>query len=262
MPCHSPTKARVIFSLTRAVPSAAMEMVSLKSATRQLRTWAEAYSATMRRKNRTSSRRFVYAPRNIVRPSTLWRIQSCFDHRQLPSCAWPGRGKAPSPHELELHSDWFAIGGSRFEELLLLEAEHPGQNVGRERLNLGVQVAHDGVVVAARVLNCVLDRAERILELGEFLRGLELGIIFCHRKQTFEGAGQLILGGSLVDWAGGLHGHGAEFRDVLERTLFVGGVTFDGFDQIRNQVVAAFELNIDVGPGRFGAHAQLHQAVV
>src|SRR3982074_272698 len=42
MPCHSPTKARVIFSLTRAVPSGAMEMVSLKSVTRQLRTWAVA----------------------------------------------------------------------------------------------------------------------------------------------------------------------------------------------------------------------------
>jgi hypothetical protein len=26
--------------------------------------------------------------------------------------------------------------------------------------------------------------------------------------------------------------------------------------------MAAFELNIDVGPGRFGAHSQLHQAVV
>src|SRR5256886_17059789 len=42
MPCHSPTKAKVIFSLTRAVPSAAMEMVSLKSVTRPLRTCAEA----------------------------------------------------------------------------------------------------------------------------------------------------------------------------------------------------------------------------
>ena len=48
----------------------------------------------------------------------------------------------------------------------------------------------------------------------------------------------------------------------LERTLFVGGVALHGFDQIRNQVVAAFELNVDVGPGRVGAHAQLHQAVV
>ena len=41
---------------------------------------------------------------------------------------------------LELHRYGFAIGGSGFEELLLLEAEHPGQNVGRERLDLGVQI--------------------------------------------------------------------------------------------------------------------------
>jgi hypothetical protein len=48
----------------------------------------------------------------------------------------------------------------------------------------------------------------------------------------------------------------------LERAFFVGGVALHGFDQIWNQVVAAFELNIDVGPRRFRAHAQLHQAVV
>src|SRR6267378_3662687 len=74
------------------------------------------------------------------------------------------RGR-PSPHGhgLELYRDRFAIGGRSFEELLLLEAEHPGQNVGRERLNLGVQVAHNGVVVAAGVLNSVLDFTERIL---------------------------------------------------------------------------------------------------
>src|ERR1039458_2833119 len=59
MPCHSPTKTRVIFSLTKAVPSAAMEMVSLKSATRQLRGWAEAVAASARSKDRTSSRCFV-----------------------------------------------------------------------------------------------------------------------------------------------------------------------------------------------------------
>src|SRR4029077_19033333 len=99
-------------------------------------------------------------------------------------------------------------------------------------------------------------------QLREFLRGLELGIIFGHGKQAFKRAGQLILGGSLVGRARGLHGHGAEFGDVLERTFFVGGVAFHSFDQIWNQVVAAFELNVDVGPGRFGAHAQLYQAVV
>ena len=35
---------------------------------------------------------------------------------------------------LELHRDWLAIGGGGFEELLLLEAEHPGHHVARELL--------------------------------------------------------------------------------------------------------------------------------
>ena len=111
-------------------------------------------------------------------------------------------------------------------------------------------------------MNCVFDFVQRILQLGEFLRGLELRIVFRHRKQAFERAGQLILGGSLGDRAGGLHGHGAEFRDILERIFFVGGVAFYSFHQIWDQVVAAFELNVDVGPSGVGPHAQLHQAVV
>ena len=78
---------------------------------------------------------------------------------------WTGAGPVTTRSALELHRYWFAIGGSGFEELLLLEAEHPGQNVGWERLNLGVQVAHHGVVVAAGILNRVLDFVERILQL-------------------------------------------------------------------------------------------------
>src|SRR5260221_11607191 len=54
MPCHSPTKARVIFSLTRAVPLGAMEMVSLKSVTRQLRAWAAAGTSSSARNKKKS----------------------------------------------------------------------------------------------------------------------------------------------------------------------------------------------------------------
>src|SRR6202521_1755551 len=240
MPCHSPTKARVIFSLTRVVPSAAMEMVSLKSVTRQLRTWAVAgttSSAAIKSKSKSKSKGF-----------TTGDTGDTGEYREQTRTA-VSDGAIAGAACLEFHRYWFAIGGSGFEELFLLEAEHPGQNVGRERLNLGVQVANDGIVVAAGVLNGVLDFAERILQLREFLRRLELGIILGYGKQAFERAGQLILGGSLVGRAGGLHGHGAEFRDVFKRTFFVGGVAFHSFDQIWNQVVAAFELNVDVGPG-------------
>jgi hypothetical protein len=42
----------------------------------------------------------------------------------------------------------------------------------------------------------------------------------------------------------------------------VRGVTFHGLDQIGNKIVAALELDINVGPGGICAHAQLYQGVV
>ena len=42
----------------------------------------------------------------------------------------------------------------------------------------------------------------------------------------------------------------------------MGGVTFHGFDEIRNQVVASLELHINVGPGIVSANSQLDQVVV
>jgi hypothetical protein len=42
----------------------------------------------------------------------------------------------------------------------------------------------------------------------------------------------------------------------------VRGVAFDRFDQVGNQVVPAFELDIDIGPGVLTAHAQLDEAIV
>src|SRR5688572_11681362 len=53
------------------------------------------------------------------------------------------------------------------EELAGLEAEHPGDDVRGERLDLRVEVADDGVVVAARVLDRILDLGQRALERAE-----------------------------------------------------------------------------------------------
>src|SRR4029077_11869444 len=52
----------------------------------------------------------------------------------------------------------FALGsGGYFEEFARLEPKHACKNIGGELLNLGVQVADDRVVVAARVLNGIFD---------------------------------------------------------------------------------------------------------
>src|SRR3981081_2735185 len=116
---------------------------------------------------------------------------------------------------LELYRDWFAIGGSSFEELFLLEPEHPRENIRRERLNLGIEIADDGVVIAPRVLDGIFYLAERSLQLCALRRCLQLRIILRNRKQTLERTGQLVLRRSLIGRARSLHGHGAIFCDVF-----------------------------------------------
>src|SRR6266850_1688641 len=59
---------------------------------------------------------------------------------------------------VEAHLGRFAFGCSgHFEELARLEAEHVGKDVGRKLLNLGVEIAHHGVVVAPRILHGILN---------------------------------------------------------------------------------------------------------
>jgi hypothetical protein len=55
-------------------------------------------------------------------------------------------------------------GCGDFEELALLETQHAGKNVCGELKNLGIEVTNDGVVVAAGVLDGVLNLSERVLK--------------------------------------------------------------------------------------------------
>jgi len=64
---------------------------------------------------------------------------------------------------------------SEAEELAWLEPERSGDQVGGELLDLGVEVADHSVVIAARVLDVVLDLAEVPLQRKEALPGLEIG---------------------------------------------------------------------------------------
>src|ERR1700758_87070 len=62
--------------------------------------------------------------------------------------------KLPICSELNLHR--LAVGLGSLEELPWREVKHPGNNVRRKRLNLRIQVADYGVVIAPRVLNRIL----------------------------------------------------------------------------------------------------------
>src|SRR5690606_30503965 len=50
--------------------------------------------------------------------------------------------------------------------------------------------------------------------------------------------------------------------DRLQRSALMGSIAFDGFDQVGDQVVALFELDVDVGEGLVDALPHGNQAVV
>ena len=157
----------------------------------------------------------------------------------------------------------FALGGrGDFKEFTLLEAEHAREDVGGELQNLGVEVAHHSVVIASGVLDGVFDLGEGILQRSETLDGAELRIGFGKGKEAFERAGEHVFGCGLVGGASGGHGAIAGVDNSFESAFFMAGVAFDGFDEIGNQVVAALELNINVGPGVVALDFQADQAVV
>src|SRR5260370_38594900 len=88
----------------------------------------------------------------------------------------------------------FALGrGGNFEKLAGLEAEHPGKNIRGELLDFGVEVADNGVVIAARVLDGVLNLRQRILQRSETLDGAKLRISLCKCKEAFQRAGEHVL---------------------------------------------------------------------
>jgi hypothetical protein len=198
MPCHWPMKTRLMRSLTTADPSSPIKMASWKSAIRQL--WAKRGTVRVARQTRTrsldrkalafsrtaaqecsprrkpwiSSRRRS-SPVGAKEPFRIDNSWAAVSHRPF-APQWGSRGRRSRTHglrrglhslrrfavqkSLELHRHRLAIRGSDFEELALLEAEHSGENVRRERLNLRIQVAHHRVVVAARVLDRVFGLAE------------------------------------------------------------------------------------------------------
>jgi len=65
---------------------------------------------------------------------------------------------------LKLYSHVFAVGGRlHFKELPRVETKHSRDDVRGERLDAGIEVAHHGIVIAARVLDVVLNRVQRAL---------------------------------------------------------------------------------------------------
>ncbi len=143
-----------------------------------------------------------------------------------------------------------------------LEAEHVGDDVRGEDLLAHVEL-HDVVVVELPgVGDLALGPGQLLLEHEEVLVGLELGVALGHGEQGLQGAGQHVVGLALVLDGLGVDGRGPGLGHALENAALVLGVALDGLDQVGNEVVAAAELDVDLGPGVVAAVPQGDQTVV
>ena len=143
------------------------------------------------------------------------------------------------------------------EELRGREAEHPGEDDVREGLPRRV-VLHDRVVVGLPGEGyLVLGRGELLGELHHVLVGLQVRVLLRDDHEPAEGAREAALGGDqALDRArvgrvggGGLRGgvgDVARLGHVLEGLVLVLQVALGGLDQVRDQVVPALQLDVDL----------------
>src|SRR5262245_45953685 len=154
------------------------------------------------------------------------------------------------------------FGSVELEVRPLGEAEELRDLVGGEAVDRRVEIAHDGVVVAARALEGLLDRRQRSLQITEGLIRLEIGIGLGEREELPQRAGQLVLGLRARLRRLRRHRRAASADDLVERASLVRRVALDGLDQVGHQVGAALELHVDVRPRLLGPLAQPDEFVV
>src|SRR5579871_2183433 len=156
MPCHSPTKATEMRSVTTALPSCAISMLSWKSETRHDFAARGAAKTRMTASNsgkRSLHRRFArFLAGNVSTAEVTIML-------------------------LELHLNWLTVRVCGFEELALGEAEHSGNDIGWERLNFCIEIPNHRVVITPGVLNGILSLAKRSLQLRELFGSFQLRIV-------------------------------------------------------------------------------------
>ena len=130
-------------------------------------------------------------------------------------------------------------------------------------LDLGVEVADGGVVVAAGRGDPVLGRGQLGLQCHEVLVGLEVGVGLHDGEEPAERLAEHVLALGLLGrrLARGHRGR-ARRDDVLEGAALVGGVTLDRLDEVADEVVPTRQLDVDLPPGLLHEVAQLDEPVV
>ena len=100
------------------------------------------------------------------------------------------------------------------------------------------------------------------LQLLEVLGRPQLRVGLGDREQPAERRGEHVLGLRLLLHALRLLCRRPRLRDLVERPALVGGVALDRLHEVRDQVVAAPELDVDLRPGVLRSVPQPDEPVV
>ena len=123
-------------------------------------------------------------------------------------------------------------------------------------------VQHGVVVDLARDGDLLLGLGQLRLELLEVLGRTQLRVGLSDREQASDRSRQHVLGLRLLGDALRLLRRGPRLRDLVEGAALVGRVALHRLDEVRDQVVAPPQLDVDLGPAVLGAVAQPDEPVV
>jgi hypothetical protein len=95
---------------------------------------------------------------------------------------------------------------------------------------------------------------ELLLQLAEVRVRLQLRVVLADRQQPAQRLGDLVLRVGELTRLGDLQRLGTGLGDGLEGLALVAGVALDRVHQVGDEVVAALQLGVDLGPGLVDAH--------
>ena len=129
-------------------------------------------------------------------------------------------------------------------------------------LDASVVLLHRVVEEPARRRDLVFDVGQLGLKLLEVLVGLEVRIGLREREHLPERAGQHVLRCRLLRRTLGGDRGVPRLHHRFKRAALMGGISLYRLDQVRDQVVAAPQLHIDLGPCLVDAVTAPNEAVV
>ena len=147
------------------------------------------------------------------------------------------------------------------EERPRFEVPDPRNHTRRELLDQRVQTRHLVVVELPGVSDLRLGAGQFLLQRQEVLVGLEIGVVLGYGDQVTEPGGDGVFGLRLILHPLRAHRLSPSLGHVFEDLAFVRGVALHRFDEIRDQVVAATQLDVDLGPAIVDARPERDQPV-